>query len=153
MRNWKILVGAGMAVLIGLALATQADAGWFRGRNHGHDPEQMREHAYRAVGRMLSEVDASDEQHEAARGIVDETVGELADVRFDRRALHGEVMALLTADSIDREAIETLRAEKLASADRASRVLTEGLVELAELLTPEQRAQLPGLGRGHGAWH
>lgn len=153
MRDWKILVGAGAALLIGLALATQADAGWFRHRGYGHDPGQMREHAYRAVSHLLSRVDASDEQHDAAREIVDETFVELAEIRLDRRALHGEVMALISAETVDRDAIEALRAEKLASADRASRVLTRGLVELAEVLTPEQRGQLQELGRGHHSWH
>lgn len=153
MRDWKTLLGAGVAVLIGLALATQADAGWFRHRGHGADPEQMREHAYRMVERTLSHVDASDAQHEAARVVVDETLAELAELHFDRRALHGKVMELLTAETIDGDAIEALRAEKLASAEQASRVLTRGLVELAEVLTPEQRAQLRESGSDHHAWH
>ena len=153
MRDWKILVGAGAALLIGLALATQADAGWFRHRGRGHDPGQMREHAFRAVSHVLSRVGASDEQHDAARAIVDETFVELAEIRLDRRVLHGEVMALVSAETVDRDAIEALRVEKLASADLASRVLTRGLVELAEVLTPEQRAQLQELGEGHPSWH
>ena len=153
MRDWKILIGAGLALLIGLVLATQVDAGWFRNRHQGHDPDRMREHAYRIVDHTFSRVDASDAQHEAARAIVDETLEELGEVRFDRRAMHEEVMGLLTAETVDHAAVEALRAEKLASADRASRVLTRGLVALADLLTPEQRAQLPGIREGHGAWH
>ena len=155
MRDWKIVAGSGAALLIGLLLATQAEAGWFRHhRSHGmHDPDRMAEHANRAVEHLLSEVDASDEQQLAAREIVDRTVAAFAEVRFDRRALHGQVVELLSAESVDREAVENLRAEQLAAADRASRVLTEGLVELAEILTPEQRAQLHDLGHGRHGWH
>ena len=153
MRNWMIWVGATAALLVGLALATQSDAGWFRHHRRGHDSEQMREHAYRAVNHLLSRVDASDEQHDAARVIVDETFLELGELRFDRRALHGEVVALISAETIDRDAIEALRVEKLASADLASRALIGGLVELAEVLTPEQRTQLMELAEGHHSWH
>jgi Spy/CpxP family protein refolding chaperone len=147
--DWKILVGAALAVLVGLAIATQADAGWFRHRG-GHGPEQMREHAYRMVSRVFSEVDATDAQHEAARAIVDETFDRLAGFGFDRSETHGQLMALLRAETVDREAFEAVRAEKLAAAEEASRALSDGLVGLAEVLTPEQRAALPSR---HGAWH
>lgn len=154
MRDWKIVAASGAALLIGLLLAAQADAGWFRHRSHGvGSPEHMAEHANRAVERWLSEVDATDEQHVAARAIVDRTVASFAEVHFDRRALHGQVVELLSAESVDPEAVETLRAEQLAAADRASRVLTEGLVELAEILTPEQRAQIREFGHGGHGWH
>ncbi len=153
MRNWMIWVGATAALLVGLALATQSDAGLFRHRGWGHDAEGMREHAYRAVSHLMSRVDASDEQEAAARVIVDETFVELGELRFDRRALHGEVMALISAETVDRDSIEALRVEKLTSVDLASRALIGGLVELAEVLTPEQRAQLGELAEGHHSWH
>lgn len=155
MSNWKILATAAAAALIGVVFAVQADAGWFRhrGHGHGHDPTEMREHAYRMVDRTLSQVDATDAQHETARGVVDATLAKLDELDLDRRGMRGEVMALLTAPDVDRDAIEAFRAEKIASADQASKILTEGLVELALILTPEQRAELDGLHDGHGAWH
>jgi Spy/CpxP family protein refolding chaperone len=46
------------------------------------------------------------------------------------------------APEIDREAAERLRAEKIETIDRASRRMTDALIEAAEVLTPEQRAAL-----------
>lgn len=158
MRNWKIVAGAVTALLVGIVLATQADAGWFRRHGQGsHEPAARAEHAQRAVEYFLSNVDATDEQYEAARGIVDETLAALGEVQFDRRAIRGRVLELLSAESVDRDAIEALRTEGISAADRASSALTQGVVELAEMLTPEQRAQLEDLagrhrGRHHG-WH
>ena len=46
---------------------------------------------------------------------------------------------LLTASTIDRAALEKVRAERLAEADRVSRELVNALADVAEVLTPEQR--------------
>ena len=49
---------------------------------------------------------------------------------------------LLTQPSIDRGAIEALRAEQLALADAASKRLAQALADAAEVLTPEQRRRI-----------
>ena len=46
---------------------------------------------------------------------------------------------LLTANTIDRAALEKVRAERLAEADRVSKELVNALADVAEVLTPEQR--------------
>jgi len=48
----------------------------------------------------------------------------------------------LTAPTVDRAAIEKFRADKLALADQASRRIAQALGEAAEVLTPEQRAEI-----------
>ena len=151
--DWRIAAGAALAAILGVLIATSADArGWFRHR--GHDPEAMLEHAQYAVDRFMSEVEATDEQRQEARVLVEDTLTVLGTMRFDRESVRSQVMDLLSAETIDREAVEELRAEKLAEADRASRVLTDAIVELAKILTPEQRARLPEMAQNHHhGWH
>jgi Spy/CpxP family protein refolding chaperone len=48
----------------------------------------------------------------------------------------------LTAPSIDRARLETLRADQLESLDEASKRLVTAISDAAEVLTPEQRAAL-----------
>jgi Spy/CpxP family protein refolding chaperone len=61
---------------------------------------------------------------------------------------------LLTADTIDRGAIEALRAEHLQLAERASRRFAQVLADMAEVLTPEQRKDLAGrMERHRSGWH
>ena len=48
----------------------------------------------------------------------------------------------LTQETVDREALETLRQNKLATADRASQRLLTALADAAEVLTPAQRQEL-----------
>ena len=49
---------------------------------------------------------------------------------------------LLTQPTVDRAAIEALRAEQMALADAASKRFAQALGDAAEVLTPEQRRKL-----------
>ena len=64
---------------------------------------------------------------------------------------------LLTQPSIDRAAIEALRAEQMALADAASKRFTQALGDVAEVLTPEQRRKiddrLTEMRERRGFWH
>ena len=78
---------------------------------------------------------------------------------FDRpimqgfRDTRGQLAELLSAPTIDKDAVEKLRAERVAAVDEASRKLTDALVNAAETLTPEQRAKLAErMKERHGRW-
>jgi Spy/CpxP family protein refolding chaperone len=71
-----------------------------------------------------------------------------------------EIMAELVKPTIDKAAIEKMRADKVGELDAKSKILTSALVEAAEILTPEQREKLAaqmakhdgmrmGMGKGH----
>ena len=49
---------------------------------------------------------------------------------------------LLLVPTIDRAAIEKLRQERIAAADAASKEVTTALIEVAEILSVEQRKML-----------
>ena len=64
---------------------------------------------------------------------------------------------LLTQTTIDRAAIEKLRAEQIAAMDSVSKRIAQAIGDAAEVLTPEQRRKLgdmlPPSGPGGGYWH
>jgi Spy/CpxP family protein refolding chaperone len=66
------------------------------------------------------------------------------------RDTRGQVAELLGAATIDRAAAETLRAERIARVDEASRKLTAAILDVAEVLTPEQRAEIVDHFRDRG---
>ncbi len=91
---------------------------------------------------VLSDVGATPEQKTRVAAIAKQTATELAPLRASHRAARRQAVELLAAPTIDRAAIERLRAEQMGSADAASRRLTQALADIAEVLTPEQRVQL-----------
>jgi Spy/CpxP family protein refolding chaperone len=72
------------------------------------------------------------------------------------RAARMRAVELLTRDTIDRGAIEALRADQLQLAEQASRRIAQALADAAEVLTPAQRKELASRierhrhGWGHG---
>ena len=61
-------------------------------------------------------------------------------MKDQHRSAHAELHEILSAPSVDRNRLETLRAEHIRLADEASKRITLALADAAEILTPEQRA-------------
>ena len=64
---------------------------------------------------------------------------EMKPLREQMRAVRQKGMALLSAASIDRSAIDKLRSEQIQLADSISRRMTTHMADAAEVLTPAQR--------------
>lgn len=114
-------------------------------RHHFGGPkseEDVREHLDERADRLLERVSATEEQRAAVDGILDDLAPELYARRTAARDLRKDLRAELTAETIDRAALEDLRAEGIALADEGSRAVMNALADLAEVLTPEQRAQI-----------
>lgn len=64
--------------------------------------------------------------------------------RFEQRARQARAprSGVLLADVIDRQALEQIRAAEMQVAQERSRLVDQALIEMASVLTPEQRAQL-----------
>jgi Spy/CpxP family protein refolding chaperone len=133
--------------LVGAGLVTSC-----RPHGHGHrDPEAMREHAEFAADWALGRVDATEEQKAEVQAILDRTLADVSALRGDHGALHEAAVAELTAPTIDRDALEALRAEQVAELEEASRTIVEGVADIATVLTVEQRLELAELAeRFHG---
>lgn len=147
------VIALALAAMIGAALAGSANAGWGWGpgsSRSGHgpmgtlEPAEVQERVERMVAHLAIEIDATDEQKQKLTTIFVSAANDLLPLRAEmlesRQA--GELVGLLTAPTVDRAAIEAFRAEKLALADRASRRIATAFGEAAEVLTPEQRAEI-----------
>jgi periplasmic protein CpxP/Spy len=128
-----------------------------QGMHEGHGG--MREHGgHHRMDRMLRSVGASDEQRAKIRDIFAKA---RADVNPDpkaRQASRQKMAELLSAPTVDRAALEQLRAARTADHERMSRRMSQAMADAAEVLTPEQRAKMAAklkerqerMGRHHG---
>jgi Spy/CpxP family protein refolding chaperone len=96
----------------------------------------------RMVDRLGWAVDASSEQKEKIKTIVQRVADDLRSSRDQHRDLRRQIRDVLAAPTIDRGKLEALRTENMRLADQASQRITTALAEAAEVLTPDQRADL-----------
>lgn len=89
--------------------------------------------------RALDAVGATDEQKAQIRQIMDGARNDLQGQREAGRALREQMRALLAAPTVDANAVEALRQQQQAHREQASRRMTQALVEVSRVLTPEQR--------------
>lgn len=106
------------------------------------DPAQAEQRADRMVRHLAVELDATNEQQDKLRSIVKATLKDVLPMREKLVAARGQARDLLVAPTIDRAAIEKLRAEQITLADQASKRVAQALGDAAEVLTPEQRRKL-----------
>jgi periplasmic protein CpxP/Spy len=114
-------------------------------------------HADRMIRHIAIEIDATTEQLDKLRGIMRGAVKDLLPVREKVLAARTTARELLTQQTIDRAAIEKLRADQIAIHDAASKRLVQAVADAAEVLTPDQRRKLASMlpprgGRWGGPW-
>jgi Spy/CpxP family protein refolding chaperone len=127
--------GAALAGLSGFAWKAGA-----HGRRGGPlDPAELDERLDHVLKHLYVEIDASAAQKAKLEPIIKQAAKDLLPLREKVREARREGIKLLTADTIDRDAVERLRAQQIASADAASKRFTQALTDVAEVLTPEQR--------------
>ncbi|MCA3180625.1 MAG: Spy/CpxP family protein refolding chaperone [Burkholderiaceae bacterium] len=145
LRRWRV---AGLVAVAAGALALGACSygghrGWHDGPMSGQmDPERAARFAERMADRVVSAIDGTPEQKQRIQGIAQAAMTDLVPLREQARAARRDGIALLSAATIDRGAIEALRAKQMGLADGASKRLAQAMADTAEVLTPEQRTKL-----------
>jgi Spy/CpxP family protein refolding chaperone len=159
-----IAAGIGGSFVLGGATASSSQAaGWFRRhrRHHrpwGHggwhrlEPEEMRKRAHHAARWLLRTVDATPQQEEQVQQRVDSLVDELIAVRAQMPDRRAQFVEQLTAPTIDRAALHQAREAGMKQAARAWTLAVDAFADIAEVLTPEQRAQLRAEIEEHRHW-
>ena len=159
--NWGrrvTVVGLALAAIagVGLVAARSNDFGegremrGFDGRAHVMNAGMGGGFAEYRFEKILGEIDATPEQSEKLKVIFASVRDGMAPMIGDFRASREKVVNLLGATTIDRAAAETLRSERVAAIDAASRTMTNALLDAAEILTPEQRTKLVAQIKAHG---
>jgi Spy/CpxP family protein refolding chaperone len=147
---------AGIAAGIGIKAFAHGGGygGWHRGgfMAGALDPAQLDEHLERMLGHLYVEIDATEEQKQRLAPIVKQAAKDLLPLREKAHEARKKAAELLTQDSVDRAAIETLRAGQLQLAEQASRRFTQALADVAEVLTPAQRRQIAQRLEHHRGW-
>ena len=134
--------------------------GWHGARGHWGsvqlDPAMIEDRADRMVRHMSIELDANNEQQEKLRGIVRGMLKDVLPAREKAATARQQARDLLTATTIDRTAMEKLRADQIALADTVSKRITQALGDAAEVLSraaPQAVRAFSALRRRHGHDH
>jgi periplasmic protein CpxP/Spy len=106
------------------------------------DPARAEDRADRMTRHVAIELEATNDQQEKLRGIVNGAIKDLLPMREKSLSVRQRAHTLLTQPTIDRTAIEALRVEQMALADAASKRFAQALGDAAEVLSPEQRRKL-----------
>ena len=138
-----------MFAMLVAVLASFAVASWAQPMGHGMhhhgggmmmggSPERMG----RMIDRMLDGLNATDAQRSQIKTIVQAAATDLKSQRDAHRALRQQGMQIFTAPNVDANAAETLRQQMLAQHDQVSRRMTQAMVDISRVLTPEQKAKI-----------
>lgn len=99
-------------------------------------------HSGRGMERMFSQIGATPEQIQQIRAIQKQSWEKSRPGMEQMRQLTQERMKLLSQPQIDRSALENLRVKQMDLASQLSRDRAQTQYQVAEVLKPEQRAQL-----------
>jgi periplasmic protein CpxP/Spy len=106
------------------------------------DPEARADRMEYMVKRMFSSVKASEEQKTQAGAIVRKAAADVRPLEQQLREGRRAAIDLLARPTVDRNAVEAQRARQSALREQISKRTTQALADLAEVLTPDQRASL-----------
>jgi Spy/CpxP family protein refolding chaperone len=108
------------------------------GMMFGGSPERMG----RMIDHMLDGLNASDAQRGQIKQIAAAAAADLKAQAEAGRGLRQRAMQAFTAPTVDAAAAEQVRQQMLQQHDQMSRRMTQAMLDVARVLTPEQRVRL-----------
>jgi Spy/CpxP family protein refolding chaperone len=139
----KLVIG-GVAAVVLAGAGAAAIAGGFDGfGRHGMMGGRFM-HGFMEyrVDQALTDIGASAEQKDKIKALVKSTIDEVRPERGWRMETRDEMIKILEAPTIDRNAIEALRAKRIADIDARSKTIAKAVGDAAEVLTQDQRKKL-----------
>ena len=109
----------------------------------------------RRIEKILDHVNATPAQRAQIRAAWDGLRPQIKGLRQQHHAVRKQMLAALTAPTINTSEVERLRQQATGLHDKMSALVTQGMVATAQALTPEQRrqAQEAMAKRGGGGGH
>ena len=135
------LATAAVALAAGFSQTALADPHHGRG-GHGMGEHGMGGHGMgqgRHMAGMLDAAKATPEQRAQIHKLMQDAHTEMKGQREAGKALHQQGQALFVQPNVDARAVETLRQQKMAMMDQASKRKTKLMLDISGVLTPEQR--------------
>ena len=153
-RRWIAgLAIAASFVAGGLTLPTLAasaqDAAMQMHGMHGGAHGDMHAMMMRHLDKMLAAVDATPDQKSRIMTILGGAMPAMGAVHERMHDSMKSFHALLLAPTIDRGALESLRATEIADIDASSKTLVGAIADAADVLTPAQRAKVAAMMSEH----
>jgi protein CpxP len=96
----------------------------------------------RGVDRMLKGVDATEAQRTQVKQIARAAAADLKPLHETVHGLRAQHLQLFTAPVVDARAVEASRVQLLAQHDQASKRISQAMLDISAVLTPEQRVKL-----------
>jgi Spy/CpxP family protein refolding chaperone len=142
------------------ALALAGAGGWIStaraaGPAGGDDAAEGEGMPMRRMHMILDRVGATAAQRDQIRAVWSGLRPQLRAERAQHRTLREQMVAALTAQTINAGDVERLRKLTMANTDKISTLVTQGMVASAQVLTPDQRKlaqQEIAKGGGHHHW-
>ena len=94
------------------------------------------------IERIADKVNATDEQKKKLNEIASRLNQDQTTRRTAMQSMRQKTIELLSANPIDTAAVEQVRASQIQFMDEQSKQMSQAMIEAAQVLTPEQRAQL-----------
>jgi Spy/CpxP family protein refolding chaperone len=108
----------------------------------------------RRMERLLDKVGATASQRSQIEGIWNGLRPQLKALHQQHGAVRRQIVGALTAATISPPAVEQLRQQSMGLAEKTSALLTQGFVQTAQVLTPDQRKQVQSiLAQERGRFH
>ncbi len=158
-RRW-LLIAAIPAVLGSLFLLPRALAwtGWsphgfggfhglhglhgFHGKHCHLSEEHLREHIDGHLAFVLRQLEATEEQEEAIRQVVEQSIPDMVALHAEGRALREQFSQALLGPDVDYQQLQGIREQIRELADQASDLAVQRLGAISEVLEEEQRAKI-----------
>lgn len=133
------------ALLVPVAALAGAGAHAWRAFGPPKSEAELRERLDHGAQRAFSATDATVEQQAAVGAVLDDAAASLWGRHAERQDRREAFRAVLTADEIDRVALEVLRKEVVATFDEVSFDVVGYVADVAEIFSAEQRRALAAL--------
>jgi periplasmic protein CpxP/Spy len=151
-RSWFLLIPT-------LAVLGIAGGGYTTAQAHPADNAEAgpgEAFGARRLERLLDKVNATAGQRGQIDAIWNGLRPQLKSFHQQHQAVHQQIAAALAAPTINPATVEQLRKQAMGIADQLSSTFTQGLVQTAQVLTPDQRQQAAAAmaqARGHFRHH
>lgn len=100
------------------------------------------DHVRNGIDHLLEGVNATVAQRSQIQQIAMSVAAELQAGRQARRGLHDKALQIFAAPSLDAAAAEAVRQQLLAGHDQVSKRVMQAMLDVSNVLTPEQRAKI-----------